>query len=85
MVASARDYWRWLVVAMVAQPLVGVAAVCGDCCSSMSSSGSTPLEIFAFADDREEGLKFFLRPCVDCGRITGSFCDFCRAKDKLKP
>ena len=23
------------------------------------------------------------RPCVDCGRITGSFCDFCLAVDRL--
>ena len=23
------------------------------------------------------------RPCVDCGRLTGSFCDFCKAATRL--
>ena len=25
----------------------------------------------------------FWRPCVDCGLATGSFCDYCRAADRL--
>ena len=27
--------------------------------------------------------EMFLRPCVDCGLITGSFCDECVASDRL--
>ena len=36
------------------------------------------LEELAFGT--EEELK---RPCVDCGQITGGFCDYCVAKDRL--
>ena len=32
---------------------------------------------------REEGGPSFFRPCVDCGRITGSFCDFCNGAERL--
>ena len=27
--------------------------------------------------------ELLLRPCVDCGLITGRFCDHCRAADRL--
>ena len=31
------------------------------------------------------GTKEMLtRPCVDCGQITGSFCDYCLAKDRVE-
>ena len=32
---------------------------------------------------RVEGGPSFFRPCVDCGRITGSFCDFCNGAERL--
>ena len=40
-----------------------------------------PMEIIAIPREGEEGL--LLRPCVDCGRRTGSFCDHCLAADRL--
>ena len=40
-----------------------------------------PMEILAVAREGEEDL--LLRPCVDCGRRTGSFCDHCLAADRL--
>ena len=27
--------------------------------------------------------KLLDRPCVDCGKKTGSFCDYCRAADRV--
>ena len=36
------------------------------------------MEIMAFGD-----VEMFTRPCVDCGQITGSFCDHCFAKDRI--
>ena len=28
-------------------------------------------------------IETLYRPCVDCGRKTGSYCDFCKAKDRV--
>ena len=36
------------------------------------------LEVLAVASD----AATLNRPCVDCGRRTGCFCDFCLAKDR---
>jgi hypothetical protein len=36
------------------------------------------MEVICFGDD-----EMLRRPCVDCGLITGSFCDYCRAADRL--
>ena len=35
------------------------------------------LEAFSFGSSGQ-----LSRPCVDCGLITGSFCDFCKASDR---
>ena len=40
-----------------------------------------PMEIIAVPREGQEGL--LLRPCVDCGRRTGSFCDGCLAADRF--
>ena len=37
------------------------------------------LEVMAFGT-----VEMFNRPCVDCGRITGNFCDYCLAKDRAE-
>ena len=29
-------------------------------------------------------VEMFTRPCVDCGQITGCYCDYCLAKDRVK-
>ena len=36
------------------------------------------MEVVAWGDE-----DLLARPCVDCGLITGVFCDFCVAKDRL--
>jgi hypothetical protein len=36
------------------------------------------MEVFACGS-----VEMLMRPCVDCGRKTGRFCDHCRAKDRL--
>ena len=41
----------------------------------------TPMEVVAVADEGQEHL--LLRPCVDCGRRTGCFCDWCLATDRF--
>ena len=37
------------------------------------------MEVLSFANNP----ALLCRPCVDCGTRTGSFCDFCRAEDRL--
>ena len=37
------------------------------------------MEIMAFGTDEQ----IFIRPCVDCGQITGCFCDHRFAKDRI--
>ena len=44
----------------------------------IAMSEDPPLEVFAFADDP----AILFRPCVDCGKMTGIFCDFCLAQDR---
>ena len=39
------------------------------------------LEVLAVAEEGEEHLLY--RPCVDCGRHTGRFCDYCLAATRL--
>ena len=39
------------------------------------------LEVLAVADDSDP--RVLQRPCVDCGRRTGRFCDYCRAADRF--
>ena len=36
------------------------------------------LEVLAWSKDPEALIK----PCVDCGQRTGSYCDYCRAVDR---
>ena len=36
------------------------------------------MEVIAVGDE-----KMLVRACVDCGRYTGRFCDFCLAADRL--
>ena len=36
------------------------------------------MEVLAFGTP-----EMLTRPCVDCGKITGSFCDYCRAADRM--
>ena len=38
-----------------------------------------PIQILALAEDVDE----LCRPCVDCGQITGRFCDYCFAEDRI--
>ena len=42
-----------------------------------STSASTHMSIICVGD--QETLN---RPCVDCGQITGRFCDYCYAADR---
>ena len=42
-----------------------------------STSASTDMSIICVGD--QETLN---RPCVDCGQITGRFCDYCYAADR---
>ena len=44
-----------------------------------TSSGKVPLEVLAVSEDSDSLTK----PCVDCGQVTGCFCDFCLAQDRL--
>ena len=37
-----------------------------------------PLEAFGAGS-----AEMFNRPCVDCGLVTGRFCDYCMAADRL--
>ena len=45
--------------------------------TSSSSNSSISMEVLAYGNE-----NMLIRPCVDCARITGSFCDFCRAADR---
>ena len=36
------------------------------------------LDVLAFGTEEQ-----LCRPCVDCGLVTGRFCDYCRAADRL--
>ena len=38
-----------------------------------------PLEVIAHGNDEAT----FIRPCVDCGQITGCYCDYCHAAVRL--
>ena len=38
--------------------------------SHLASTMTVPFDVLAFGEPED-----FSRPCVDCGRITGSFCD----------
>ena len=40
-----------------------------------------PMEVIAVPREGQEAL--LMRPCIDCGRRTGSFCDWCLAADRL--
>ena len=35
-------------------------------------------QVLAFGDE-----KTLCRPCVDCGLVTGRFCDYCYAEDRM--
>ena len=35
------------------------------------------MEVLAWGDE-----KMLVRPCVDCGLMTGRYCDWCRAADR---
>ena len=37
-----------------------------------------PIEVIAIGDK-----DMLCRPCVDCGKKTGRFCDYCKAADRL--
>ena len=41
-------------------------------------AGKHQLEIMAFGDE-----EVLTRPCVDCGLVTGRFCDYCNAADRI--
>ena len=41
------------------------------------ASSSPLLEVLAAGD-----MDMLARPCVDCGVITGRFCDWCKAADR---
>ena len=41
-------------------------------------SQAVPIEVLCAGD-----LKTLCRPCVDCGLITGRYCDYCYAEDRL--
>ena len=38
-----------------------------------------PMEVLAVSD----GTISMCRPCVDCGLVTGRFCDWCLGKDRI--
>ena len=40
-----------------------------------------PMEVLTVAQEGQEGM--LLRPCIDCGRWTGCFCDYCYAADRF--
>ena len=40
-----------------------------------------PMEVLTVAQEGQEGI--LLRPCIDCGRWTGCFCDYCYAADRF--
>ena len=37
-----------------------------------------PMEVYAHGE-----VNVLCRPCVDCGRKTGCFCDYCKAADRM--
>ena len=41
------------------------------------------MQVLAYAETAEEEELLRNSSCVDCGRRTGSFCDFCKAADRL--
>ena len=45
----------------------------------MAARQHEQLEVVCTADDP----AILYRPCVDCGRRTGCFCDYCEAADRL--
>ena len=40
--------------------------------------GQATLEVLCFGDK-----ETLYRPCVDCGRYTGRYCDYCLAADRI--
>ena len=40
-----------------------------------------PMEVLAVGEEGQENLLY--RPCIDCGRRTGCFCDGCLATDRF--
>ena len=49
----------------------------------LPQADSTSMQVLAFAETAEEEELLRNSSCVDCGRRTGSFCDFCKAADRL--
>ena len=43
-----------------------------------SGNVGIPMQVLAVGD-----MEMLCRPCVDCGLKTGSYCDFCRAADRV--
>ena len=44
----------------------------------MAGAGSVGLEVLAMGD-----AEILARPCVDCGLVTGCFCDSCIASERM--
>ena len=40
------------------------------------------IQVLAAADDETTTAMGLIRPCVDCGLVTGSLCDYCRAAQR---
>ena len=49
--------------------------------SAAATAGGAPLEVFAWATADDPGI--LMRACVDCGRVTGRFCDYCTAASRF--
>ena len=44
----------------------------------MAGAGSVGLEVLAMGD-----AEILARPCVDCGLVTGCYCDSCIASERM--
>ena len=42
-------------------------------------AGTIRLEVVSHSED----TTTLIRPCVDCGQVTGCFCDYCLAQDRM--
>ena len=48
---------------------------------ALNGHQGVPLQILAYAPPDDEWI--LVRPCVDCGLLTGRFCDYCYAFERF--
>ena len=48
---------------------------------ALNGHQGVPLQILAYAPPDDEWI--LVRPCVDCGLLTGRFCDYCFASERF--